>query len=139
MKRNIVSAYVQHEAWHPLPLYAAVCILDDPFSLPTSCVCTQLMVPLSNKNHIKTFRYHIHWNITSAQLAIHGPCMASHAWLIQDSWILLFNVFFNLILKLCLYCREIIPFLLLFCFWSRFVTFLLLIRCNFMKNYFFPK
>ena len=47
--------------------------------------------------------------------------------------------FFKLILKLWLYCREKIPFLLLFCFWSRFSSSLLLIRCNFMKNYFCPK
>ena len=50
------------------------------------------------------------------KLAMHGPCMASHAWLIHDSRILVFNVFFNLIPKLRLYCREIIPFLLLFCY-----------------------
>ena len=31
----------------------------------------------------------------------------------------------------CLYGREIIPFLLLFYFWFHFVTFFIIIRCNF--------
>ena len=48
-------------------------------------------------------------------------------------------MFSKLILKLCLYCREIIPLLLLFCFRSCFNTFLLFPCCNFMKNYFCPK
>ena len=38
----------------------------------------------------------------------------AHVWPIHDFWVLLFNMFFNLILKLCLYCKEIIPFLLFF-------------------------
>ena len=38
----------------------------------------------------------------------------AHVWSIHDSWVLLFNMFFNLTLKLCLYCKEIIPFLLFF-------------------------
>ena len=44
--------------------------------------------------------------------------------------------FFNLVLKLCLYCRKIIPFLFYFCFWSRFLTFLLLIPFNSIKKLF---
>ena len=43
--------------------------------------------------------------------------------------------FVNITLKLCLNCSEIIPVLLSFCFWSCFVTFFLLIRCSFIKNY----
>ena len=44
--------------------------------------------------------------------------IASHTWLIHEFYYLM--CFFNLILKLCLCCRENIPFLLLFCFLSRF-------------------
>ena len=43
--------------------------------------------------------------------------------------------FVNITLKLCLNCSEIIPLLFPFCFWSCFVTFFLLIRCSFIKNY----
>ena len=59
--------------------------------------------------------------IIRTKLKFFGPVYSYSACLIHDSWILLFNVFFNLILKLWLYCREIIPFSFLFCFRSRFL------------------
>ena len=70
------------------------------------------------------------------------PCMA-HGWLAMHGWSAIPEFyylmwFFNLKLKLSLYCRKIIPLLLFFCFWSRFLTFFLLIPFNFMNNYFCP-
>ena len=70
----------------------------------------------------------------SAQSAMHGL----HGWsAIPEFYYLMW--FSNLILKLCLYCREIMPLLLFFRFWSRFLTSLLLIPFKFMNNYFLSK
>ena len=68
----------------------------------------------------------------------------AHVWLAMHGWSTIpefyYLIYFvNVILKLCLYCKEIIPFLLFFCFWSHCLTFLLLIHFNFMSNYFCPK
>ena len=56
MKRDSVRYVRIHEAWDPLPLYAAVTILDDPAPVA--------FVPFSTKKHIKTFEYRIHLNTT---------------------------------------------------------------------------
>ena len=68
----------------------------------------------------------------------------AYVWLVMHGWSTIpefycLMCFFNLILKLCLYCKEIIPLLLFFRFWSCVLTFLLLIPFNFMDNYFCPK
>ena len=86
----------------------------------------------------KTSQYHNSQSVISQAWPMHGYSSMTDPWFSEFNYLM---CFFSL-LKLCLYYREIIPFLLLFCFWSRFVTFLLLIRCNFcnfMKNYFCPK
>ena len=83
------------------------------------------------------------WKISckaEASLSSYYHCIVSHAWLIQDSWILFFNVFFNLaFLKLCLWCVGEYSAVVVSCFWPSFVTFLVLIPCKIMKNYFCPK
>ena len=64
--------------------------------------------------------------------------LAMHGWsTIPEFYYLVW--LFNLKLKLCLYCKEITPFLLFFCFWSSLLAFLLLIPFNFINNYFCPK
>ena len=47
-------------------------------------------------------------------------CIVSHAW-VMHGWSMMQSS--NLILRLCLYSMESIPFLLVFCFLFRFVTF----------------
>ena len=51
---------------------------------------------------------------TSVKLAMHGPCMASHTWLIHEFYYLM--CFLNFILKLCLYCRKTFRFCCFFVF-----------------------
>ena len=51
-----------HETWHPLLLYAAARILDEPPSLRqlrTYLIDRRFL----NQKAIKTFEYRIHWNI----------------------------------------------------------------------------
>ena len=51
---------------------------------------------------------------TSVKLAMHGPSMASHTWLIHELYYLI--CFLSLILKLCLHCRKTFRFCCFFVF-----------------------
>ena len=45
---------------------------------------------------------------------MHAPCMTSHAWLIHDSWVLLFNVFFKSYFKIVFILQGDYPLFLFF-------------------------